>query len=219
MKKYLQILKKCALFRGIAEADLLRMLGCLGAKVMTFDKKYTILGEGQPARYIGIILSGTAQIIQVDYYGNRSILSNLVAGEVFGEAFACAGVEALPVTVVAESPCRVMLIDSRHVLHTCEKACGFHQNLIFNLMQDLAAKTILFHRRMEILAKRTTREKLLAYLMLQAKNAGSNTFVIPFDRQALADYLEVDRSGLSTEIGKLRQEGVLTSRKNTFTLL
>ncbi len=215
----MQIIKKCPLFRNIAEQDLLRMLGCLGARVMFFDKKYTILGEGQPARHIGIILSGTAQIIQIDYYGNRSILSNLAPAEVFGEAFACAEVAALPVTVVADTPCQVMLIDSRHILHTCENNCGFHQNLIFNLMQDLAAKTILFHQRMEILAKRTTREKLLAYLMLQAKKTGSNRFRIPFDRQALADYLQVDRSGLSAEISKLRQEGILESHKNTFKLL
>ena len=86
-------------------------------------------------------------------------------------------------------------------------------------MKDLAQKTIIFHQRIEIISKRSTREKLLAYLDIQAKKTGSNSFTIPFDRQDLADYLEVDRSGLSAEISKLRKEGVLEAEKGRFTLL
>ncbi|MBO5416729.1 MAG: Crp/Fnr family transcriptional regulator [Clostridia bacterium] len=219
MKKYLGILKKCPLFDDIEEENLIRMLGCLGAKVELFDKKYTIFAEGAPAKYIGIVLSGSAQIIQVDYYGNRSILSEVEQAEVFAEAFACAGVEALPVTVVADEPCEIMLINCSHILNTCSNNCGFHQKLIFNLMQDLAKKTIMFHQRIEITSKRTTREKLLTYLSLRAKKVGSDSFDIPFDRQELADYLEVERSGLSAEISRLRAEGVIACRKNHFELL
>lgn len=218
MKKYLEILKKCPLFFDIAEENLHRMLGCLGAKVERFDKKYTVLAEGTPAKYIGILLSGSAQIVQVDYYGNRSILSNIRPSEVFAEAFACAEVRSIPVTVIANEPSEIMLIDCGHILHTCGNNCGFHQQLIFNLMKDLATKTILFHQKIEITAKRTTREKLMAYLMHQAKKANSNRFTIPFDRQELADYLEVDRSGLSAEIGKLKKEGIIDNRKNFFVL-
>ena len=219
MRKYLEILKKCPLFNGIAEDNLLRMLTCLGARVTAFDKKYTIFAEGTPARHIGIVLSGSAQIIQVDYYGNRSILSEVAPSEIFGEAFACAESRNLPISVIATDPCEVMLIECSHILHTCQNNCGFHQALIFNLMKDLATKNILFHQRIEITAKRSTREKLLAYLVLQAKNTGSDSFEIPFDRHELADYLEVDRSGLSAEISKLRKEGILESQKNRFTLL
>ncbi len=218
MKKYLPVLKKCPLFCDIAEEDLLRMLTCLGAKVSAFDKKFTIFAEGAPAVHIGIMLSGTAQVVQVDYYGNRSILSNLTPSEVFAEAFACAEVPTLPVSVIAGEPCEVMLIDCRHILHTCENHCGFHQRLIFNLMKDLASKTILFHQRIEVTSKRTTREKLLTYLSMQAKKAGSQSFDIPFDRQELADYLEVDRSGLSSELGKLQREGILETHKHHFIL-
>jgi CRP-like cAMP-binding protein len=195
------------------------MLACLDARVISFDKKYTVLAEGSAARWIGIVLSGSVQVTQVDYYGNRSILSNLGASEVFAEEFACSDTPSLPVSVIANELCDIMLIDSDHILHTCSNHCTFHQQLIFNLMKDLAKKTILFHQRMEITAKRTTRDKLLAYLTVQAKKAGSDTFEIPFDRQELADYLEVDRSGLSAEIGKLRKEGVLLSEKKRFTLL
>ena len=137
----------------------------------------------------------------------------------FAEAFACARIDSLPVSVVAEKQSEVMFIDSEHIMRTCSNNCGFHNQLIYNLMKDLAAKTIMFHHRIEITSKRTTREKLLAYLTLQAKKNNSNRFKIPFDRQALADYLEVDRSGLSAKISKLRNEGVLESEKNYFELL
>ncbi len=218
LKKYLNVLKKCPLFFDIEDDHLIKMLTCLGARVELFDKKYTILSEGSAAKYIGIVLSGSAQIVQVDYYGNRSILSVIGASEVFAEAFACAETDHLPVSVIANEPCEIMLISCEHILHTCANHCGFHQQLIFNLMKDLAQKTIMFHQRIEITSKRTTREKLMTYLMLQAKKAQRNSFDIPFDRQELADYLEVDRSGLSAEISKLKKEGVLDSQKNHFVL-
>ena len=219
MKKYLETLRKCPLFDGIGEEDLSRMLVCFGAKVECFDKKYTIIAEGTQARYIGIVLSGTAQVIQVDYYGNRSLLGSIERGQIFAEAFACAETEHVPVSVVASEPCEVMLIECSHILHTCANNCGFHNKLIYNLMKDLARKTIVFHQRIEITSKRTTRERLMAYLMFCAKAAGKSSFEIPFDRQDLADYLEVDRSGLSAEISRLRAEGVLESNKRHFKLL
>ncbi len=219
MKKYLNILKKCPLFMNIGEEDLLRMLVCLGAKVEYFDKKYTVFAEGSPAKYIGIVLSGSVQIVQVDFDGNRSILGEMHPSEVFAEAFACAEMLSLPVSVIANEPGEIMLIDALHVLHTCTNHCGFHQQLIFNLMKDLALKTIFFHQRMEITSKRTTREKILAYLHTQAKRTGALSFEIPFDRQELADFLEVDRSGLSSEIGKLKKDGIIEVERKRFTLL
>lgn len=219
LKKYFGILRKCSLFADIEDQHLIAMLSCLGAKRACFDKKYTIFAEGNPARYFGILLSGSAQVIRHDYYGNRSIVSGVLPGELFGESFACAGMSALPVSVVANEPCEVLLIDSAHVLHTCSNGCDFHRRMIYNLMRDLAAKNIMFHQKLDITAKRTTREKLLAYLAYMEQQTGRNEFEIPFDRQELADYLEVDRSGLSAEIGKLKREGVLDCRKNHFTLL
>ena len=219
MKKYFSVLRGCPLFNQISDEDLLRMLTCLGARVESFDKKYTIIAEGNPARYIGIMLSGSAQIVQMDYYGNRSIVAGIECAEMFCESFACAGLREIPVAVIANEPCEVMLIDCNHIVHTCSNSCGFHQQLIFNLMKDLATKNIAFHQKLEITSKRTTREKLMAYLMFQARKAGSNSFEIPFDRQELADYLEVERSGLSAEISKLRKEGVLESSKRHFELM
>lgn len=219
LEKYLEILRKCPLFFGISDESMIKMLGCLDAKVMNFDKKCAIFSEGSPAKHIGIVLSGVAQVTQTDYYGNRSILNNIGTAEVFAEAFACAGMSAIPVTVTAGEPCRVMLIECDHILHTCANNCAFHQQLIYNLIRDLAMKTVDFHRLIEVTSKRTTREKLLTYLMIESKRSGSTSFDIPYDRQELADYLEVDRSGLSAEISKLRREGILESKKRRFTLL
>ena len=150
MKKYLEILKKCPLFAGIEEEHLPRMLECRGARVLTFDKKYTILMEGNPAKYVGIVLSGSVQIIRTDFYGNRSILEELKPADLFGEAFACAEIQELPVTVIANEPCEIMLIEAARILQTCQNNCGFHQRLIFNLMKDLAEKTLVYHRKVEI---------------------------------------------------------------------
>jgi len=219
LKKYLNTLKKCPLFLNIEDKDLITMLECLGAKVVCFDKKYTVFSEGSTAKHIGIVLSGSVQIQQNDYYGNRTILDNVAESQVFGEEFACSGTLYLPVSAIACEPSEIMLVNCDHILHTCSNNCAFHQQLIFNLMKVLANKTISFHQKIEITSKRSTRDKLMCYLMTEAKRADSNSFDIPFDRQELADYLEVERSGLSAEISKLRNEGVLESNKNHFRIL
>ena len=219
MKKYFDVLRKCRLFDGIGDGELEKMLSCLGARIEYFDKKQTVFSEGSRATHIGIVLSGTVQVIQIDYYGNRNILMEAEASDMVAEAFACAEIETLPVDIVANEPCEVMFIDCSHILHTCSNNCGFHQQMIFNLMKYLAVKTIEFHKKLEITSKRTTREKLLAYLSVYAKKTGKKRFRIPFDRQELADYLEVDRSGLSAEIGKMKKEGIIDCNKNLFVLL
>lgn len=219
MEKYLNIIKNCPLFEDIAEKDILLVLSCIGAKVESFDKKYTVFIEGTNAKYFGVVLSGSVQISQFDYYGNRSILGKVHSGEMFAEAFACAGVNSLPVSVITDEPSTIMLIDCSRILCTCQNACAFHSQLVFNLMKNLAIKNLMLYKRVEITSKRTTREKLMAYLMFYSKETGKSSFDIPFDRQELADYLEADRSGLSAEISKLRKEGLLKSRKKHFELL
>ena len=219
MKKYFEILRKCRLFDSIEDENLIAILGCLGARVVSYEKKNTILSEGSAAREIGIVLSGEAQVVQIDYFGNRSILADIAPSELFNESFACADAEAVPVDTVAAEDCEIMFVDCNRVLRACCNACNFHQQLIYNLMKIVATKNILFHQKLEITSKRSTREKLMTYLLLQAKKQNRNRFEIPYDRQELADYLEVDRSGLSAEIGKLRREGVVRSQKNTFEIL
>lgn len=219
MEKYYDILQRCPLFEGIEREELSALLSCLSVRVGRFDKKQAVFDEGSPARYVGVLLSGSLRISHVDYFGKNSILGAVEAGEVFAEAFACSGMENMPVAVVATEESEVMLAEVSHILHTCKKGCAFHQRLIYNLMGDLAKKTVQLHTRARIISKRTTREKLLTYLAGCAKEAGGGGFTVPYDRQELADFLEVDRSGLSAEIGRLTKEGVLISRRSYFELL
>lgn len=218
MKKYLEILRNCKLFENIADENLLAMLSCLGAEVRSYTKNQNIFTEGERASHMGILLSGTAQIVRVDFYGNRSIVTNIEPPQLFGESFACTETKSIPVNVIAEKDCEVMRIESRKMLHPCCNVCEFHSRMIFNLMKEIAAKNMLLNQKIEIISRRTTREKLMTYLLIQAKKHGSS-FTIPYDRQELADFLEVDRSGLSAEISKLRKENVIECKRNFFRLL
>ena len=219
MQEFLPILRRTPLFTGVADADILKMLTCLDAQCTAFERRRIIFCEGILPKKMGLVLSGTVLVERVDRNGNRSILQEIGTGGLFGEAFACAGAQSLPVTMVAGEKCKVLSLDAFHVLHTCQQHCPHHQAMIFNLMKELARKNMEFHDRIDITSRRSTREKLLTYLDICSKKEGARRFFIPFDRQELADYLEVDRSGLSAEIGKLRREGVLVSRKNEFELL
>lgn len=219
MERYVNALAGCKLFENIENSEMLRMLSCLGAEVKSYGKRDTILEEGTHSRKIGIMLSGNARIERNDIYGNRSIVDTVCSPQLFCESFAAADLDIIPVSVVASEPCEVMLIDCSRILCTCEHACGFHRNLIFNFAKALANKNIDAYGKIEVTSKRTTRDKLMAFLMIYAKKVGSREFDIPFDRQELADYLEVDRTGLSSEIGRLTRDGVIQSSKKHFKLL
>ena len=219
MKDYFSILKVCPLFEGIGAEELEELLACLGAGVRRMEKNQTLFLEREPAWFVGIVLSGRVQVLREDLDGNRSIVAGIEPGELFGEAFACAGVPALPVSAVAAMEGAVLLLDCRRVLTACSGACPFHARLIRNLLRVVAEKNLLLNQKLELAAKRTTREKLLAYLLAQAKKSGGREFTIPYDRQGLADYLGVERSAMSAEIGKLRREGVLETRRSWFKLL
>lgn len=219
MEKYLPVLQKCVLFDTIRPEEILGMMTCFDAKVKTARKNEAILSEGEPAVYVGILLEGSANVIKEDFYGNRSIVGRVTEGQLFAESFACAGVPMLPVSVIANGECRYLLIHCQRITVGCANACSFHSQVIFNLLRAVAARNLEFHQKLEITSKRTTREKLMAYLLNQAKEKGSNTFTIPYDRQALADYLGVERSAMSAEISKLRADGVLETNRSRFTLL
>ena len=219
MEKFYPILRKSPIFDGISDSELDAILSCLGAKVKCFAKGETILSEGDPANKIGVMLSGSAQIYRLDLSGNRSLMGIAMPCEIFAEAFACADVGRMPASVSALEESHVLLIDAKRITHSCTQACSFHQQMIYNLMRILALKNLACNQKIEITGKRTTRDKLMTYLLMQAKEAGRADFTIPFDRQGLADYLEVDRSGLSAEMSKLKKEGVLDYYKSDFRLM
>lgn len=219
MKDFYSILACCPLFAGISMEDLGGMLGCIGGRRVSVLKGQTLFFEGDPATHVGMVLSGAVRMIREDYYGNRSIVAHIRPAELFCETYACAGVQELPISVVADEDSQVLLMDCRRITTTCCNACAFHNRIIFNLLQLVATKNLVFDQKMQVTSKRTTRDKLMTYLTNEAKRQNSKSFTIPYDRQELADYLEVDRSGLSAEISKLRREGILKSEKNRFVLM
>ena len=219
MKELYPLLQGCPLFDGIGREDLTGILGCLGARTVSAKKGQPLFREGDKAIFVGIVLTGSVQVIREDYYGNRSIMAHLGPRQLFGESYAFSGVPTLPVSIIADEDTEALLLDSRRISVCCSNACAFHSQVIFNLLRLVAMNNLTLHQKIQITAKRTTREKLMAYLLSQAKLQKSNSFTIPYDRQALADYLEVDRSGLSAEIGKLRREGILECEKSSFRLL
>jgi CRP-like cAMP-binding protein len=192
------------------------MLTCLNARVVAVTKGEPIFLEGDSAGFVGIVLEGSIQVVRDDFYGNRSVLSHAEQGDIFGEAFACANVESMPVSGFAIRNSSVMLLSCQKMLTVCSSACIFHNQLVKNLLKVVAEKNLDLNRKIQFMSQKTTKEKLMAYLLEHAKRAGSTEFTIPFDRQTLADYLGVERSAMSTELSKLKKAGVLDCKGSRF---
>lgn len=215
----IQVLQSSQLFEGIEPEQIQILLGCLRATVNTYQKGEFILHRGEPTRRMGIVLEGTAHIIKEDFWGNRVILGPSGPGQLFAESYACLGSENLAVSVVAATTARVMFLDVVSLFQSCTTACDFHTRMIRNLTRVLAGRNLMLTQKVEHMAQKTTREKLLSYLSGEAQRAGSASFSIPYDRQELADYLSVDRSAMCTELSKLQRQGVLRCQKKQFELL
>lgn len=195
------------LFRGIP--DLAAVLEKTGARVQNYEKGAVLLRRGETAEQMGVVLSGGGHIVREDFWGNRSIVGLAGPGDVFAESYHLSG-GVLEVSALAAAETQALLLDVRRAGETA---------LLENLVALLAEKNRMLTEKIRHMSRRTIREKLLSYLSVQALRAGSAEFDIPLDRQQLADYLAVDRSALSAELGKLRREGLLETRRNHFRLL
>ena len=218
MNQFFEVLSRCSLFDGIEQSDLNSMIACLNGKTIDVPKGSPVFLEGTPARFAGVVLAGSVQVVREDYYGNRSIMDILQPGELFAEVFSFAGLETMPVSVIAMKDSKVLLLDCRRVLTTCSNSCHFHSLLMKNLLQGMAQKNLALSRKIRYMSQKTTKDKVMAYLLDQAKQQGSAEFTIPFDRQALADYLGVERSAMSAEIGKLKSSGQIDTKGAWFCL-
>ena len=165
-----------------------------------------------------MVLSGSVHIVKEDFWGNRNIVTEIGPGQIFAESYACTPGAALGVSVVAAEAAAVMFMNVRRVLTTCSSACEFHSRLLRNLLSVLAEKNLRFNDKLTHMAQRTTRQKLLSYLSAESMRLGSPEFDITFNRQQLADYLSVDRSAMSGELSKMRDEGLLDFYKSHFRL-
>ncbi len=219
MENDLRVVEKSKLCKGIGEQDTASMLKCLGAYRRSYRKGDCVFRNGERITAVALLLEGAVHIRKEDYWGNLSILHEISAGEVFGETYACLDGGEMLNNAVAVKNSQVLFLDVKRVLTTCSSACQFHGKLIQNLLSVLAQKNKLLTRKLEHMSRRTTREKLLSYLSEQSLREGRSSFEISFNRQQLADFLSVDRSAMSNELCKMRDEGILKFDRNHFELL
>lgn len=218
MEQYLPLLAQTALFHGLTEGELRRTLDCLGAAKKRYSKQSFLLRAGDHASAMGVMLSGSALLVQEDLWGRRNIVAKVEPGDTFAEAFAAAG-GSLNLSVVANEDCEALMLDLNRVLTLCPSACPSHSKLLHNLVAVLAQKLLVLNDKITHMSRQTTQEKLLSYLSAQAQRQGKLTFDIPYDRQQLADYLCVDRAAMSAELSKLQKKGLLSCHRNHFTLI
>ena len=209
MRQYFDILKKSPLFFGLSDQEIESMLQCLRGKQAAYKKNESVFLAGSPAGEIGVVLEGRVEVSRSDLFGNRAMLAKLSPGELFGEAFACAGVDTLPVDVVSADQSILLLINYRRILSVCPSACTFHSRFGENMLKILARKNLYLNGKIEVLSARTIRDKLTAYLNAQALKESSRCVTLPFNRQELADYLSVDRSAMSREISAMQRDGLI----------
>lgn len=218
MKEFLSVLRSSQLFSGVSEDELTAVLSCLDVREENFPRDAFLLRAGDTAESIGLVLSGNVLVIQEDIWGNRNILSKTGPGQTFAAAYACAPGAALNVSVMAETPVTAMFLNVKRIMNVCPSACPHHSRIIRNLLGELAEKNLRLSEKLTHMGQRTTRSKIMSYLSAEAQRRGICEFDISFSRQQLADYLGVERSGLSLELGKMKNDGLLDFRKSHFIL-
>lgn len=214
MAKKERLLRQCSLFSELEEGEIARLLPCIRAKSLTVAPGEELLPREEGAVMVAVVLAGEASVTDE---GGKTVVT-LGAGDHFGAGYACVG-RALPVAVAAVTDCEIVRFDCRRALTTCDHSCKSHHRLMRALVRSVAEESLEREEKLAILTQKTTKDKLMAYLRRQARLQGSNEFTIPLDRQGLADYLGVERSAMSTELGKLRRDGVLECKKSWFKLL
>ena len=219
MKKYIKILKKSRIFAGVSEDEIEAMLSCLNARVLSFKKGEYVLRQGEMIRDILILVEGALHVQREDYWGNLSILSHVDVGEMFGEAYVAPESGSLMNDVVAVEDSTVMLFDVRRIVTTCPSVCRFHSLVVQNMFFAISEKNRRLVGKLGHMSRRTTREKLISYLSEESQKQRSSSFTIPFTRQQLADYLSVDRSAMSSELCRMRDDGLIEFERSRFKLL
>ncbi len=210
MKEFLYLFKTSPLFSGMSDDEILDFLDCTGAQIIQKQKNEYILREGETTDCIGMLLTGSAVIVQEDLWGHRNVISKIQQGNLFAEPFAIIKTAVLNVSVISEHDSKILMLDISKPMP--------YPLPIRNLVLILSEKLLLFNDKITHMSKRKTRDKLLSYLSAESVRQGKLSFDIPFDRQQLADFLCVERSAMSFEISKLQKEGILKTNKNHFEL-
>jgi cAMP-binding proteins - catabolite gene activator and regulatory subunit of cAMP-dependent protein kinases len=217
MKKVFEKIKENPLFKEIDYNEFEKMFNCIESRTVKYKKDEVVLMTGDEVIFIGLILSGGVTITKEDSDGNSVILTALGESDLFAEVFACAGIEYSPVTVRTLENSEILLINYKRIITTCASSCEFHSKLVENMLRLIAKKNLILNQKNDILSKRSIREKLYAFFDIQ--RGKSKKFTIPYNRDEMARYLCVDRSALSKELCKMRDEGIITFNKNEFQIL
>ena len=208
-----------ALFAGVDEQSCENMLRCFGAYEHRFTAGQTILTCGEQQDMIGVLLSGGAELLRLHPDGSRTVLESMDEGSVFGEELAFTGFCDGSAIIECREDCRVLFMRYDQITKRCENACACHSQVVTNLFQLLSKKSLYLSRRVEVLACRSIREKLLCFFHQQAEESGSRTFPLPFSLSALADYISADRSAMMREIRKMREEALISTEGRSVTLV
>ncbi len=207
------------LFEGMNPEDRMAMLSCTGYHIGAFRKGDIVAFEDENIKHIGIVISGAVDMIKEDIWGNRTMLVRTCKNEVFGETFACGSDNLSVVTFQVSEDAQILFMPFQRIMHNCTMACQFHHRLIENMVRVIADKNRDLMRKVEAVSKRSIREKLLAYLSVQAQTQQSRYFEIPLGRLELAEYLCVDRSALTRELVKMKEDGLIDYDRNCFRML
>ncbi len=202
--------QRSPLFEGISQESRDAMRICFGVREQRFRADEVIYDFDARRDIIGVLAEGSAVVERIDRQGGRTILEHLESGGVFGEMLMFENVTGDSITVVAERPCRVWFMAASHVTRRCENACEHHSRLVENMFHLVAEKATALSERVEVLSRRTIRDKLLCYFSMLAAKAGGSGFSLPFSLSALADYISADRSAMMRELKKMREEELLS---------
>ena len=218
-KEELEYLYTLPLFKGMSKKDVELALKCIGAFQKEYEKDEFVILEEDKVQCVGCVLSGKIHMIREDFWGNQAVLLTIGEKELFGESFACGAQLIASASFVTKEKTKVLFLPFHRVMHTCPHACSYHHKLIVNMVALIAEKNIAFISKIDIMSKKTLKEKIVAYLLMQSSYYHSKYFTIPLGRVQLADYLGVDRSALTRELTRMKEEGFIDFEKNTFRLL
>lgn len=198
-----------SIFQNITNGEVEAMIRCFRMRRGEFASGRTICTYGESGGEVGVLLRGAAELVRFDYAGNRTILERLETGGVFGEALAFTPALGDCVEVVSAGGCEVLFMDYAHIMKRCEKACDHHSKLVQNMFSLVTEQTRRLSRRVEVLSRRSIRDKLWCYFHIRSLEERSDVFPLPFTLSALADYISTDRSAMMRELKKMREEGLI----------
>ena len=219
MYEFIDVLQKCRLFFSINKEELISMLQCMNPKVESYEKGDFIAVSGDKFNGFGLVISGSVAVIKETAAGDRIIINILEAGQIFGEIAAFAGNNVWPSTVIAHTTCKVMFLTPEIILGNCKKQCVSHKQLIANMLHIVSRKAFFLNQKVQYLTMKSIREKLANYFLEQYKINEQTTFVIPLNRNELADFLNVTRPSLSREMCRMRDEGIIDFYKESVKIL